>query len=322
VVKKFKGLTALLLCAIMTVMALSPTLAVDGNIGDVDVHTSEDGAIISASHFVVGDMNVMLRTIDMPNGDVVIYEYHDDILRHKVVIYANQRDRLHKTSFSNGDEESIANVAVQQMIMLDELEFELSTNVQINDQTPVENSTGGLISFRHNPWFAPAPSTHIVQVLATLGSSGTSVFTMNNQWHPLGVWAGLLIAFLGLPGVIASQVIGWALQIFLWSPLNDLIGFTTISLSANFQDFWYSFIYAGNMNHHFPTIGITRWTISDTRNPAWNNQIYWHGTATPWGFTWNVPAIWGIHAFAEVIHVNTLERIYGGQRNWSVLSWW
>ncbi|MCL2397868.1 MAG: hypothetical protein FWC93_07375 [Defluviitaleaceae bacterium] len=241
---------------------------------------------ISVASFVLDGNAHMLRTIEMDNGDVLLYEYFNGQLIHSGVIYANQNDRLYMTTYiatetARGIEieavETVEIFDIQAAVwteLLPEEDFYGYSEVASITQNTGPSMLLGSVTLRNLSSGAEARAN----VTFTTGASWQGQYTITNQTRTALSIAASAISILAFPASFAGVVAGLTVAAAGFATGTvGLFFFQHITLSAITTQFNYRWQNAWNPNHGGTFIGGNhfRYVINSQTHPQHFGQTYW-----------------------------------------------
>ncbi|MCL2401677.1 MAG: hypothetical protein FWC90_03430 [Oscillospiraceae bacterium] len=293
-----RKIISVVLCVAMMAALGSTAFAADAaSIGGFESSVSDDGRI-GISSFILDGNAYTLRTEEMDNGDIVFYEYLNDQLMHRAMLYNDQRDRLHKTSYvvvenSRGRTiEIIETVEILEMPPVEIFEYHNTQSFQATAGVIM-----GVVRFRNlSTSIGPIP-IHGVRVSSSVGGTTLSQYIIRDRWTTIAELAGRFLWAFSIPGIAAGAAAAWI--VFIAGTAVDVggrifLGHTEVQSRRNPVTFTMENV---DILSHRNSFIVDRFIVSCGVRPHLQNQTYWGG----FDHMGHTPTLWRTWDFAREV---------------------
>jgi len=279
--------------------------------------------MVSYASIVVGDNIIALRTEEHDNGDIALFQYVNGLLTEKAMIYYEQRNVLHRTSYTITEDrntvlertdyttETIQTVEILDIASLENIALvdiaEISANIQTDTNNIVSSSYLGSVRFRVN---TPNQSGQIVGMNVSVDefNGHQSEYTLPNTAGDLITIAGWIINGLSLTGGLGGVIAGWVINIAGTAVAGtDQFIINNLTLAATRTPYRYNLTNIDNLSISRSYMSF-KYVINSTSSPQHYMQVYWEG--------FDPISAWGNHQFGAAIY-----RVMFPFSIWSIHSW-
>ena len=276
-------------------------------LSSIDHYVLDDGTALTT--FTVDDITFTLRITELDNGDVILYEYQNDVLIRRGIMYIDQRDRVYITDFvttqigRNLVVEGVQSVEIFHGVTAETAE--LPNISAFSAITPFSAGTFlGTVGIQQVSSIFPGGPIGDVYNIAVRYTEGDTTLTemriMNWSGTALAL-ASLVVAIAAIPVTMGGSVTAWIITVY--GLVAGGIGVLTINhaeFDVNRTRINFNLTNNSSQRPNRPATGgfaTYRYTITQ-RSGNRQNQAFWPTLGLQFSNN-SVSNVWGMNAIAQ-----------------------